>query len=306
MSVFPAGTARRAGPGAGIRPFRLLRSSATVFGFLVLFPANNAAGEDLSQGIGIRVAHVSSSSLNIYDCQLRLDVRNHLDIPIFAMAGTLRIFGADGALLADPHAESTWIGPDRERRDSFAFKVSVEGGLNPANQLELVEQCDILVSAEYVLHACLDEHGDDIFERCASGLHEMPDSALPLTFSAVRKADPFTRSLPEAKTERTDEAQEIHLAEHGLTLSSITAELAARFEVTGDQTGLVIVSVDPDGRAAAAGLVTGDVVSEIDQREVTDAATARALFEDAFASDRAVLLLVERGGSPVFTVLSSR
>jgi len=294
--------------GADGLPHPLSRIAATLLGALALASAWNGVGAKAAEdqaphGIGVRVSHVTSSNLNIYDCQLRLDVRNHLDIPILAMAGTLKVYDANGNLLAAPLAESTRIGPGTERRDAFGFKVDVEGGLNPSNQLELVEQCNILKSAEYVLHACLDEHGDDIFDRCAAGLYQMADSALPLRFLAVHELDPFTRGVPEAKTERMDEAREIHLAEYGLTLSTITASLADRFDVAPDQKGLLVVSIDGDGSAARVGLRAGDLVSEIDQQEVADIATARRLFESAFAADRAILLLVDRGETPVFTVL---
>ena len=89
----------------------------------------------------------------------------------------------------------------------------------------------------------------------------------------------------------------------GLSVQPLTPETARRFGVEARE-GLVVTNVDPDGPAADAGFRPGDVIQEVDGKQVGDAATLRR--ELAGAGDRPALVLVQRGDATVFLTLTPR
>jgi serine protease Do len=89
----------------------------------------------------------------------------------------------------------------------------------------------------------------------------------------------------------------------GLSVQPLTPETARRFGIEA-QEGLVVTNVDPDGPAAGAGFRPGDVIQEVDGKQVEDAASLRR--ELARAGDRPALVLVQRGDTTVFLTLTPR
>ncbi len=74
-------------------------------------------------------------------------------------------------------------------------------------------------------------------------------------------------------------------------------------EKLGIQDGVKVTGVDPDGVAAAAGIVEGDVITSYADREVTSARQfSRLVSESGGGSNNAVLIY--RSGNPLFIALS--
>jgi S1-C subfamily serine protease len=67
------------------------------------------------------------------------------------------------------------------------------------------------------------------------------------------------------------------------------------------QKGLVVTDVNPDGRAADAGLKEGDVILEVNRQAVQSVDELRTAVRKT--TDRPVLLLVERDGHTVFVTV---
>jgi len=88
---------------------------------------------------------------------------------------------------------------------------------------------------------------------------------------------------------------------YGMGVEPLTRERARQLNVTA-ASGLVVTQVDPSGRAAAAGLRSGDVVEEVDGTPVTTVDALRSALGQA--KDRPALLLVHREGATVFVPLS--
>ena len=83
----------------------------------------------------------------------------------------------------------------------------------------------------------------------------------------------------------------------GMTATTITDELRAKYNIDPDLKGAVITEVAPDGAAAAKQLQPGDVITEAGEKEVTGAADISARVEEATkAGKNSVLLLVAKGG----------
>jgi serine protease Do len=88
-------------------------------------------------------------------------------------------------------------------------------------------------------------------------------------------------------------------ASFGLRAQTLTKELAERLGIDEDQ-GVVIAEVEPGSPADEAGLRRGDVIVEVDKKEVEDAAELKELLKNA--DDRA-LVAVRRGRSSLYVVL---
>ncbi|HVH27420.1 MAG TPA: DegQ family serine endoprotease [Vicinamibacterales bacterium] len=87
----------------------------------------------------------------------------------------------------------------------------------------------------------------------------------------------------------------------GVSVAPLTPELASRYQLPRDTRGVVVQDVDPDGRAAGAGIRTGDVIEEVNRRPIQTVDDLRAAVREA--SDRPVLLLVNRQGSSMFVTV---
>ena len=61
----------------------------------------------------------------------------------------------------------------------------------------------------------------------------------------------------------------------------LTAQLRAQVNLPADLEGLLVMSVEGTSNAAGAGLARGDVIQEVDRREVKSLGD----FQDAIASD---------------------
>ena len=99
--------------------------------------------------------------------------------------------------------------------------------------------------------------------------------------------------LPEqqAKAERGEESEE----SWGMTVASLTAELARRFQLENDQKGVVVTEVEPGSPAELAGIQPGDVVEEVNRQPVESVEAFNKAMADA--KDKETLLLLARRGT---------
>lgn len=71
----------------------------------------------------------------------------------------------------------------------------------------------------------------------------------------------------------------------GMEVRSLSPDLAVRFGLPSDTSGVVVARVEPAGTAARAGLRSGDVITSIDGRDVASVADFRAALRAADVSD---------------------
>ena len=87
----------------------------------------------------------------------------------------------------------------------------------------------------------------------------------------------------------------------GLALENLTPALKQRFNISGDVTrGAVVTDVENGSPAAKAGLRPGDVIVEINRKQVTDANVFVQIYKQRSGI---ALLLVHRGDSTVYVVV---
>jgi len=87
----------------------------------------------------------------------------------------------------------------------------------------------------------------------------------------------------------------------GVAVTPLTPELAERTKASKDAHGLVVEDVNPNGRAADAGIQAGDVIQEVNREPVKSIDDLRAALKKT--TDKPTLLLIQRQGSNLFVTV---
>ena len=91
----------------------------------------------------------------------------------------------------------------------------------------------------------------------------------------------------------------------GLQVHGLDPEIADRMGIDSDQQGVVVIQVDPEGKAADAGIQEGDLVIEINRRPVKSVADYNQLIAKIDKGD-AVSMLLRRGPGGMLAVKFKR
>jgi serine protease Do len=87
----------------------------------------------------------------------------------------------------------------------------------------------------------------------------------------------------------------------GVSVAPLTPELRDRTQAPKDVQGLVVQDVNPDGRAAAAGIQPGDIIQEVNRQPVKSVDDLRSALKTT--TDKPTLLLVNRQGNDIFVTV---
>lgn len=101
----------------------------------------------------------------------------------------------------------------------------------------------------------------------------------------------------------SDEAVE-ETASLGMTVQELTPELAESLQI-GGETGVLVANVEGGSPAAMAGLKRGDLITEINQDQVTDMEIFGKLLAQT-KNDKRILLLVQRGSHSRYVVIKNK
>jgi serine protease Do len=84
----------------------------------------------------------------------------------------------------------------------------------------------------------------------------------------------------------------------GVSVAPLTPEMAERLGAPKDATGVVVQDVNPDGRAADAGIREGDIIQAVNREAVKSVDDLRAAIRKSI--DKPALVLINRQGSNLF------
>jgi serine protease Do len=106
--------------------------------------------------------------------------------------------------------------------------------------------------------------------------------------------------LPEKETAENGGAT-ASSALDGVRVQALTADIAQQLNLPPGTRGVVVVSVDPSSNAADAGLTRGDVIQEVNHKQINNEQD----YSDALSSagKNPVLLLINRGGNTLYLVV---
>jgi serine protease Do len=85
----------------------------------------------------------------------------------------------------------------------------------------------------------------------------------------------------------------------GVSIENLTPETARQLKLPAQTAGVVIAEVNPEGRAAEAGLRPGDVIQEVNHQAVKDVQEFKQALSKS-KKDDTVLLLVHREGNTIY------
>jgi len=159
-----------------------------------------------------------------------------------------------------------------------------------------IERGDIVLS--YNGHPVEDEH-----ELPALVAQTPIDTKVPV--EVVRNGNHMTidvtigeRKEPQVASAKAEEPG----GNWGMQVGDITPDIAQQFHLEGAK-GVVIQKVAPDSPSADAGLQAGDVIMEINHEKVAAVSDFVARAKEAQANKKPALLLVQRGGATLYTVI---
>ncbi len=90
----------------------------------------------------------------------------------------------------------------------------------------------------------------------------------------------------------------------GITVQNITPELAQRYGIDENESGVVITEIKPGSAAGEARLRTGDVVKEVNRQKVQNIRDYRQIIEK-MKKNETLLLLVKRSGNTFYIAIRS-
>jgi len=241
-------------------------------------------------GLSLDVRAVEATS-DRETCAITLSIRNRFALALDRIILDLVLEDEDGGRIAAGQAETGTL-PSGEAT-SATVALSREDG---------TFSCSQATGLKVVPRAC-SAGPIDLFDACRAGLGGTAE-AVRLSFD--RKAEPYPfrdDGVLDRPGYRASDAKATEVVAAGLTLSAISARLAERFAVGTGTEGSLVVAVAAGSAAAAAGILAGDVIVEVDQESAVDTQAAAATLGRSLAAGRPALLLIERDGAARFLVL---
>ncbi len=161
------------------------------------------------------------------------------------------------------------------------------------------------------------QRGDIILEYAGKKIEElyilrnMVANTLPgeqHTIKIIRDGKTITMSVTigelPADALQPAEAADLQNALRGVSVQDLTPELAKRLKIPDKIKGVIVSDVEEKSIAAGA-LMQGDIIQEINRKNISDLKTYRDVVA-GIRNDESVLLVVFRGGSSLFVTISQK
>jgi serine protease Do len=107
---------------------------------------------------------------------------------------------------------------------------------------------------------------------------------------------------PSRSAENPEENEEESSALTGLVVRELTPDLAARLGIAESEKGVVVVKVDPNSKVFEAGIRPGDIILQINQKNISTIEDYKKAASKLRTTERA-LLLIRRKGEDLFVTV---
>ncbi len=133
---------------------------------------------------------------------------------------------------------------------------------------------------------------------------------ITIALTTGRIPEEIVRAEGEEKEEEEETEKEIEEALDkapeeallGIKVQPITSELRKKYDLAEDEQGVVVTQVTPAGPAMQAGIEPGDVIKEVEQKEITDIDDFREAIQEVKPGEM-ILLRVRRGDWTEYTTI---
>lgn len=139
-------------------------------------------------------------------------------------------------------------------------------------------------------------------ELIAMVIHTRPGTTVPVKVVRNRQVQTLNVTIDEldllaGEDDEEDSAAGTEAGGIGITIEPITPQIARQLDLPSDQRGAVVVDVEPRSEAFRAGLTRGDVIYEVDGRDVRNVDEVSRAISGARGS--VILITVLRQGQAV-------
>ena len=125
-----------------------------------------------------------------------------------------------------------------------------------------------------------------------------------VTVGRLEEGELRVAAAPAAPEEEEPEQTVREVPELGLTLSALTDDVRAEFEIGDEKSGVMVIDVDSASAAAEKGLQPGDIIVEVGQEEVESPAEVASRVASHLGEEKnTVLLLLDRKGDLQFVAV---
>jgi serine protease Do len=135
-----------------------------------------------------------------------------------------------------------------------------------------------------------------------------PGATVKLKLLRDRQAREIAVTLVESPVKPENEASPAASAAPaprlGVSVGQLTPQIARQLNLPSDSTGVVVTDVTPGSPAEEGGLQRGDVIQEVERKPIATVDQFQRAIQQA--GNQAVLLLINRSGEHLYTVLPAR
>ena len=132
-------------------------------------------------------------------------------------------------------------------------------------------------------------------------LRDKQEKTLNLTVEELNLAEETTRTARGGGRDPREPEEQASTG-FGITMGAVTPDVARRLRLPADTEGVVITNVEPGSPAFRAGLQRGDIILQVNRRDVTSPAEASRLLGQVADGSTAFMLILRNGQETFVTV----
>ena len=132
-------------------------------------------------------------------------------------------------------------------------------------------------------------------------MRDKQEKTLNLTVEELNLEEETTRTARGGGREQREPEEQASTG-FGITMGAVTPDVARRLRLPADTQGVLITNVEQGSPAFRAGLLRGDIILQVNRRDVTSPAEASRLLGQVADGSTAFMLILRNGQETFVTV----